>query len=84
MGSVIVEIDLLFLLGEVGSGESSLQEETRGERALEDRVEGVSGVERGSWAVVVERVRAEGGTEQEGTGTRGPGERGEEGESAVE
>ena len=81
---MVVETDLLFLLGEVGSGESSLLEETRGERALEDRVEGVSGVERGGWAVVVERGRAEEGTEQEGTGTRGPGERGEEGESAVE
>ena len=57
MGSVVVVTDLLFLLGEVGSGESSLLGKTLGEITLEERVEGLSGVERGDWAVVAERAR---------------------------
>ena len=80
MGSVVVVTDLLFLLGEVGSGESSLLGETLGEITLEERVEGLSGVERGGWVVVAERGRAEEGTEHgEEPGTRRPGGRGEEG-----
>ena len=59
MGSVVVVTDFLFLLGEVGSGESSLLGETLGERTLEERVEGLSGVERGGWAVVAERRRGD-------------------------
>ena len=41
MGSVVVVTDLLFLLGEVGRGESSIP----GKRALEEREEGLSGGE---------------------------------------
>ena len=77
MGSVVVVTDLLFLLGEVGRGESSIP----GERALEEWEEALSGVERRGWVVEAGRGRAEGGKALEGEpGTRGPGEGGEEGE----